>query len=151
MADAPKAIEMLLVEDNNYDLELAMRALEKSNLVNRTYVARDGAEALDFVFGTGPFQDRNMLAALKVIVLDLKLPKVDGLEIVRRLRGHANTRLIPVVVLTGSREPREIYRAYQLGVSSYIQKPMIFEYYAEIVRDIGLYWLKHNQPPRDEK
>jgi two-component system, response regulator len=143
-----QVIEMLLVEDNRYDLELAMRALEKANLVNRTYVARDGAEALDFVFGTGAFADRNMLEGLKVIVLDLNVPKVDGLEILRRLRGHANTRLIPVVILTLSREPKEILRAYQLGVSSYILKPMIFEYYAEVVSDLGLYWLKHNQLPR---
>ena len=89
-----------------------------------------------------------MWEALKVIVLDLNVPKVDGLEILRRLRGHANTRLIPVVILTLSREPKEILRAYQLGVSSYILKPMIFEYYAEVVRDLGLYWLKHNQLPK---
>lgn len=150
MPETP-AIEMLWVEDNAYDLELAVRALEKANLIKRTFVARDGGEALDFVFGTGAFADRGMPTGLKVIVLDLKLPKVDGLEIVRRLRGHANTKLIPVVILTGSREPREVVRAYHLGVSSYIQKPMIFEYYAEVVRDIGLYWLKHNLPPRDVK
>lgn len=150
MPDTPM-YEMLFVEDNAYDRELAMRALEKANLVSRTYVAQDGAEALDFVFGTGAFADRNMLARLKVIVLDMKLPKVDGLEILRRLRGHALTRLLPVVFLTGSKEPREVFRAYHLGASSYIAKPMIFEYYVDVVRDIGLYWLRHNLPPRDEK
>jgi two-component system response regulator len=143
-----QAIEMLWVEDNPYDLELALRALEKANLVGRTYVARDGGEALDFAFGTGAFVDKNMLAGLKIIVLDLNLPKVDGLEIVRRLRNHANTRLIPVVILTSSREPKEVARAYQLGVSSYVLKPMIFEHYAEVVRDIGLYWLKRNHLPK---
>lgn len=150
MTDAP-TIEMLLVEDNAYDLELAMRALQKANLVSVTHVARDGAEALDFVFGTGPFAGRNTLAALKVVVLDLKLPKVDGLEVVRRIREHATTRLIPVVMLTGSRESPQLAQAYQFGVSSYVLKPMIFEYYADVMRDIGLYWLRRNQLPREGK
>ncbi|HEY8994773.1 MAG TPA: response regulator [Lacunisphaera sp.] len=149
--DAPNPIEMLLVEDNAYDLELAMRALQKANLASVTHVARDGAEALDFIFGTGVFAGQNMLAGLKVVVLDLRLPKVDGLEVVRRLREQAETRLVPVVMLTGSREQPQIAQAYQLGVTSYVLKPWIFEYYAEVIRDIGLYWLRRNQLPREGK
>lgn len=145
------AIELLLVEDNPQDLELAQRALRRANLSNRIHVARDGAEALDFVFGTGPFSCRNVTDELKVILLDLKLPKIDGLEVLRRIKADARTRVIPVVVLTSSREQRDVAEAYQLGINSYIVKPVNFERYAEAVRDLGLYWLLLNQPPKVEE
>lgn len=145
------AIEMLLVEDNPQDLELAQRALRKANLANRTHVARDGAEALDFVFGTGSFAGRNVTDELKVILLDLKLPKVDGLEVLRRIKADVRTKVIPIVVLTSSREQRDVVEAYELGVNSYIVKPVNFERYAESVRDLGLYWLRLNQPPKVEE
>jgi len=145
------AIELLLVEDNPQDLELAQRALRKANLVSRLHVARDGAEALDFVFGAGPFAGRNVADELKVILLDLKLPKIDGLEVLRRIKADARTKVIPVVVLTSSREQRDVVEAYQLGVNSYIVKPVNYERYAEVVRDLGLYWLLLNQPPKVEE
>jgi len=144
-------IELLLVEDNPQDLELAQRSLRKANLANRTHVARDGAEALDFVFGSGSFAGRNVTDELKVILLDLKLPKIDGLEVLRRIKGDVRTRVIPVVVLTSSREQRDVAEAYQLGINSYIVKPVNFERYAEAVRDLGLYWLRLNQPPKVEE
>ena len=150
MPDA-QAIELLLVEDNPQDLELALRALRKANLTNRTHVARDGAEALDFVFGTGPFADRKMGDGLKVILLDLKMPKIDGLEVLRRLKTDARTAVIPVVVLTSSREQRDVLESYRLGVNSYIVKPVNFEQYAAAVRDLGLYWLRLNQPSKVEE
>ncbi len=145
------AVELLLVEDNPQDLELALRALRKANLTNRTHVARDGAEALDFVFGTGPFADRKMGDGLKVILLDLKMPKIDGLEVLRRLKADARTAVIPVVVLTSSREQRDVLESYRLGVNSYIVKPVNFEQYAAAVRDLGLYWLRLNQPSKVEE
>lgn len=146
-----QVIEMLLVEDNPQDLELALRALRKANLRNRIHVARDGAEALDFVFGTGAFAGRIVTDELKVILLDLKLPKIDGLEVLRRIKGDARTKVIPIVVLTSSREQRDVVEAYQLGVNSYIVKPVNFERYTEAVHDLGLYWLLLNQPPRVEE
>lgn len=145
------AIELLLVEDNPQDLELAQRALRKANLFNRIHVARDGAEAIDFIFGAGPFAGRAVADELKVILLDLKLPKVDGLEVLRNLKDDPRTRTIPVVVLTSSREQRDVAESYRLGVNSYIVKPVNFERYAEAVRDLGLYWLLLNQPPRVEE
>jgi two-component system response regulator len=144
-------IELLLVEDNPQDLELAQRSLRKANLANRTHVARDGAEALDFVFGSGSFAGRNVTDELKVILLDLKLPKIDGLEVLRRIKADPRTRVIPVVVLTSSREQRDVAEAYQLGINSYIVKPVNFELYAQAVRDLGLYWLRLNQPPKVEE
>ena len=150
MSDA-HAIEMLLVEDNPQDLELALRALRKANLVTRIQVARDGAEALDFVFGTGPFAGRNITDGPRVILLDLKLPKIDGLEVLRRVKGDPRTKVIPVVVLTSSKEQRDVVESYQLGVNSYIVKPVNFERFADAVRDLGLYWLLLNQPPKVEE
>ena len=144
-------VELLLVEDNPQDLELALRALRKANLTNRTHVARDGVEALDFVFSTGLFSGRGMSDDLKVILLDLKMPKIDGLEVLRRLKEDARTSVIPVVVLTSSREQRDVLESYRLGVNSYIVKPVNFEQYAEAVRDLGLYWLRLNQPSKVEE
>lgn len=138
-------VDLLLVEDNPQDLELTLRALRKANLANLR-VARDGAEALEYVFGEGAHAGRKITDAPKMILLDLKLPKVDGLEVLRRLKGDPRTKSIPVVVLTSSREQRDIVESYQLGVNSYIVKPVNYERFAAVVRDLGLYWLLLNQP-----
>ena len=146
MNDGP--VEILLVEDNPNDVELALHALQKNNLSNRIHVARDGAEALDFIFGTGPYAGRSVNEVPKVILLDLKLPKVDGLEVLQRIKADSRTRVIPVVVLTSSREESDIVASYHLGVNSYIVKPIDFQQFTEAVRQLGLYWLLLNQPPR---
>jgi two-component system response regulator len=140
-------IEMLLVDDNPDDLELALRALRKASLGNRVHVARDGVEALDFIFGTGGHAARGRLAGPKVVLLDLKLPKVDGLEVLRRLKGDERTRPIPVVVLSSSSEQRDVVEAYRLGVNSYIVKPVNSDEFTALVRDVGRYWLTQNLPP----
>jgi len=145
------AVELLLVEDNPQDLELAQRALRKANLSNRLHVARDGAEALEFIFCEGPYATRKITEGPKVILLDLKLPKVDGLEVLKRIKGDHRTKMIPVVVLTSSKEQSDVVESYQLGVNSYIVKPVNFERFAEAVRDLGLYWLLLNQPPKMEE
>jgi CheY-like chemotaxis protein len=144
-------IELLLVEDNPQDLEMTQRALKKANLANRIQVARDGAEALDFIFCEGPHAGRKMANGPRVILLDLKLPKIDGLEVLKRLKADARTKLIPVVMLTSSKEQSDIIESYQLGVNSYIVKPVNFEGFAEAVRDLGFYWLLLNQPPKVEE
>ena len=141
------AVELLLVEDNPQDLELALRALRKANLANRIHVARDGAEAIEFIFCEGPHANRRISDAPKVILLDLKLPKVDGLEVLRRIKGDPRTRTIPVVVLTSSKEQSDVVASYELGVNSYIVKPVNFEQFTNSVRDLGLFWLLLNQPP----
>ena len=141
-------VELLLVEDNPQDLELTLRALKKANLSNHIEVARDGAEALDFIFCTGPHAARKITDGPRVILLDLKLPKVDGLEVLRRVKGDSHTRVIPVVVLTSSKEQCDIIDSYNLGVNSYIVKPVNFERFVEAVHGLGLYWLLHNQPPK---
>lgn len=138
------SVEILLVEDNPYDAELTLEALRNHRLANRIHVARDGAEALDFLFPTDPAGQPNHP---KVILLDLKLPKVDGLEVLRRVKTDPRTRLIPVVVLTSSREERDIVESYRLGVNSYIVKPVDFPQFTEAVRTLGLYWVLLNQPP----
>lgn len=142
------AIEVLLVEDNPDDLELTMRALRKANLANRIHVARDGAEAIEFVFCEGAHANRRITDRLKVVLLDLKLPKVDGLAVLKRIKGDPRTKTTPVVVLTSSKEQRDVVESYQLGVNSYIVKPVNFDRFAEAVRDLGLYWLLLNQPPK---
>lgn len=142
-----KPIEILLVEDNPNDVELTLHALRKNNITNRIHVVRDGAEALDFLFRTGAYAERSAQNGPKVILLDLKLPLVDGLEVLRRIKSDARTRTIPVVVLTSSREERDIVESYQLGVNSYITKPVDFQQFTEAVRNLGLYWLLLNQPP----
>jgi two-component system response regulator len=141
------AIELLLVEDNPQDLELVLRALKKANLSNTTHVARDGAEALDFIFCEGAFSSRKISDTPKVVLLDLKLPKIDGLTVLRRMKGDSRTSMIPVVVLTSSQEQRDVVESYKLGVNSYIVKPVNFESFVTAVRDLGLYWLLMNQPP----
>ncbi len=140
-------VEILLVEDNPHDVELTLLALRESHVTNPVHVVRDGAEALEFIFCTGAYASRNMNNTPKVILLDLKLPKVDGLEVLRRVKGDPRTAKIPVVVLTSSREERDIVESYQLGVNSYITKPVDFEQFTAAVRQVGLYWLLLNQPP----
>jgi CheY-like chemotaxis protein len=141
-------IELLLVEDNPQDLELALRAFSKANLVNQIAVARDGAEALDFLFCTGPHAERKLHHGPKVVLLDLKLPKIDGLEVLRCIRSDPRTKLLPVVVLTSSTEQRDLVESYQLGVNSYLVKPVNFERFIDSVRDLGMYWLLLNQAPK---
>jgi two-component system response regulator len=146
----PSAIEILLVEDNPNDLQLTMRALKKARLGNRIQVARDGEEACDYVFGEGTFAGRDVNDAPKLVLLDLKLPKIDGIEVLRRIKGDPRTRSIPVVVLTSSKEQRDVVESYRLGVNSYIVKPVDFERFSAAVQELGLYWLLLNQPPKLE-
>lgn len=147
MDDTIKDVEILLVEDNPTDAELAIRALKRSNLANRLVWVKDGAEALDFVFATGAYADRHVEDGPKVILLDLRLPKVDGMEVLRRVKEDARTRTIPVVVLTSSKEDRDVAESYKLGVNSYISKPVEFDEFARTVSELGLYWLLVNRPP----
>ena len=142
-----RTVEILLVEDNPNDVELALHALKKNNIANRIEVVRDGAEALEFIFATGAYAQRSIGNGPKVIPLDLKLPKVDGLEVLRQIKSDPRTRAIPVVVLTSSREESDIVESYNLGVNSYIVKPVDFEQFTEAVHTLGLYWLLLNQPP----
>ena len=143
-------VELLLVEDNPQDLALSLRAFKKANLANRIHVARDGAEALDFIFCEGAHASRKIADAPKVILLDLKLPKIDGLEVLKRIKGDPRTKMIPIVVLTSSKEQSDVVESYEFGVNSYIVKPVNFERFADSVRDLGLYWLLQNQPPKVE-
>ena len=138
---------ILLVEDNPDDEALTLRALKKNNILNTVVVARDGAEALDYLFGQGQYQKRDLSNAPQLILLDLKLPKVDGLEVLQQLRANERTRHYPVVVLTTSNEDRDIITSYQLGANSYIRKPVDFSQFIEAVRQLGLYWLVLNPPP----
>jgi CheY-like chemotaxis protein len=140
-------VEILLVEDNPNDVELTLMALKENNLANHIHVVRDGEEAIEFVFGTGRYSGRDMSIIPKVILLDLKLPKVDGIEVLRKIRSDERTKIIPVVVLTSSREERDIVETYKLGVNSYIVKPVQFENFVKVIKDLGLYWLVVNQPP----
>lgn len=136
---------ILLVEDNADDEELTLRALAKSNIVNRVVVARDGVEALDFLFMRGAYATRDANDGPQVVLLDLKLPKLDGLEVLRQLRADSRTRRLPVVILTSSAEEQDVLRGYDLGANSYIRKPVDFTQFVEAVRQLGLYWLVLNQ------
>jgi CheY-like chemotaxis protein len=140
-------VEILLVEDNPEDVELTLRALRNHNLANRMHTVNDGVEALDFLFGRGAYSNRDVHHHPKVVLLDLKLPKVNGIEVLQQIRGDERTRTIPVVVLTSSKEERDIVDAYMLGVNSYIVKPVDFEQFVKTVSDLGMYWLLLNQPP----
>ncbi|MDE3119727.1 MAG: response regulator [Nitrospirota bacterium] len=140
-------VEILLVEDNPHDVELTLRVFKKNHLTNRIHVVRDGAEALEYLFCTGAYAARNIEDRPKLVLLDLKLPKVDGLQVLQRLKGDPRTRALPVTVLTSSREERDLVESYRLGVNSYIVKPVDFDQFAETVRQIGLYWMLLNQPP----
>jgi two-component system response regulator len=143
-------VELLLVEDNPQDLELALRALRKAKIGNRIQIARDGAEALDYIFCEGTHIARRIEDIPKVVLLDLKLPKIDGLEVLKRIKSDPRTQSIPVVVLTSSKEQKDVIVSYRLGVNSYIVKPVNFERFAEAVQELGLYWLLLNQSPKLE-
>ena len=146
MTLAPAA-ELLIVEDNPNDLELTLRALQKHNIANPIHVAKDGDEALEYLFCEGRYASRHPAQAPRVIFLDLKLPKVDGMEVLRRIKSDERTRAIPVVMLTSSQQERDVIESYRLGVNSYIVKPVDFEQFTEAVRQLGFYWLLLNQPP----
>jgi two-component system response regulator len=141
------AIEILLVEDNADDLDMTLRALQRANLSNHIHVARDGAEAVEFIFCQGVHSGRKVENGPRLILLDLKLPKIDGLEVLERVKSDPRTKMTPVVVLTSSREQRDVIESYNLGVNSYIVKPVNFEGFAAAVRELGMYWLLLNQAP----
>jgi len=142
MSNKEKVI--LLVEDNPDDVILTLRALKKNKIMNKVIVAKDGVEALDYLFGTGAYEGRNLDEKPQIILLDLKLPKIDGLEVLKRLREDERTRLLPVVILTSSKEQRDLIEGYSLGANSYIRKPVDFDQFMEAVRHLGLYWLVLN-------
>ncbi len=142
-----RAVEILLVEDNPEDVELTLHALRQEKLANSIHVARDGEEALDFFFCRGAFSDRSFESPPRVVLLDLKLPKVDGLEVLREMKEDRRTRAIPVVILTASREENDMVSGYHLGANGYIQKPVDFDNFRDAVKQLGLYWLVINEPP----
>jgi two-component system, response regulator len=145
-----KEVELLLVEDDPNDVELALIALRKHKLANKIHVVRDGEEALNFLFARGPYAHRGPNGQPKVILLDLKLPKVSGLEVLKAVKNDPRTRAVPVVVMTSSREQRDMVEGYRLGVNSYIQKPIDFNQFQTIIKDLGYYWLVVNQSPPPE-
>ena len=140
-------VEVLLVEDNIHDAEMTIRSLKKVNLANNLVHVKDGEEALEFIFAQGKFAGRDLVNAPKLILLDIKMPKVDGIEVLRRIKADEATRCIPVVIMTSSKEERDIVSSYKLGVNSYVVKPVDFEGFAKAVSQLGLYWLITNQPP----
>lgn len=140
-------VEILLVEDNPNDAELALRALKKNNLANKIHLVKDGAEALEFIFAAGAYAGRNIGNKPKVIFLDLKLPKVDGLEVLRKVKSDERTRAIPIVVLTSSHEERDVVESYKFGVNSYIVKPVDFDKFIHAVAELGMYWMLLNKQP----
>jgi len=142
---------ILLVEDNRDDEALTLRALRKNRITNEVIVVRDGAEALEYLFGTGRYQGRDTTATPDLILLDLKLPKVDGLEVLRRLRADQGTRSLPVVILTSSTEEQDVLKGYGLGANSYIRKPVDFDEFTEAARQLGVYWLVLNQGPPKQR
>jgi CheY-like chemotaxis protein len=144
----PNQTKILLVEDSQDDLDMTLRALRKANMANHIQVARDGAEALEFVFCEGAHAARKIENIPKLIMLDLKLPKIDGLEVLKRIKGDPRTRMIPIVVLTSSKEQNDVIKSYGLGGNSYIVKPVDFESFAAVVQKLGMYWLLLNQPPQ---
>ena len=145
--DAEGSRAILLVADNPDDELLTLRALKKQNITNEVVVARDGEEALDYLFGSGPYAGRDLSVMPQLVLLDLKLPKVDGLEVLRRVRADQRTRLLPVVILTTSREQQDLLQGYGLGANSYVRKPVDFVQFTEAVRQLGLYWLLLNESP----
>ena len=143
----PRELEVLLVDDNPSDAELTIHSLRRDKLANRIHVAEDGAQALDFVFCRGAFDDRSFCEPPGVILLDLKLPKVSGLEVLRAIRADERTRAIPIVILTSSAEQRDLIEGYRLGANAYIQKPVDFDEFRKVVHQIGMFWLVANQTP----
>ena len=146
--NTPNQTEILLVEDSEDDLDMTLRALRKANMANHIEIARDGVEALDFIFCEGAHTARKIENMPKLILLDLKLPKVSGMEVLRRIKGDPRTKMIPVVMLTSSKEQKDVIESYGLGTNSYIVKPVDFESFAEAVQKLGMYWLLLNQPPQ---
>jgi two-component system response regulator len=142
------SLQILLVEDNMSDAELTIRALKKNNLANELIHLKDGSEALDFIFAQGKYFERKMSDLPNVIVLDLKMPKVNGIEVLRRIKSDERTKRIPVVMLTSSKEDPDIQKCYDLGVNSYVVKPVEFEHFVKAVSNLGLYWMILNQPPQ---
>ena len=140
-------VDILLVDDSQDDVDLTLHALRAENLANHVFVARDGEEALDFLFCTGPHVGRSFDHPPKLVLMDLKMPKVDGMQVLKRVKGDARTRTIPVVLMTSSREERDMVSGYDLGVNSYLQKPVDFDEFRKMVKLLGLYWLVTNRPP----
>ena len=140
-------VEILLVEDNPADAEMTLRALRRNNLANKVHWVKDGEQALEFMFRTGAYTGRAPAAVPKLVMLDIKMPKVDGIEVLRRLKAHDETRTVPVVVMTSSNEERDVVESYRLGVNSYIVKPVAFEAFTDTVSKIGLYWVLTNRVP----
>ncbi len=141
----------LLVEDNPVDVSLTQRAFRRAGILNEMVVAQDGVEALDYLFGTGAYAGRDLSNPPVVVLLDLKLPRIDGLEVLRRIRADDRTRLLPVVILTSSKEERDVVESYSLGCNSYVRKPVDFDQFAEAVRQLGLYWMVLNEAPPARK
>jgi CheY-like chemotaxis protein len=138
---------ILLVEDNPDDVTLTLRALKKNNILNEVVIARDGVEALDYLFGTGMYEGRDTSVMPVVTLLDLKLPRIDGLEVLKRVRENERTKLIPIVILTSSKEENDLINGYSLGANSYIRKPVDFNQFSEAIRELGLYWIVLNESP----
>jgi two-component system, response regulator len=143
----PTEVDILLVDDSQDDVDLTLHALRAENLANRVFVARDGEEALDFLFCSGPHTERSFDHPPKLVLLDLKMPKVDGMQVLKQVKSDARTKTIPVVLMTSSREERDMVSGYDLGVNSYLQKPVDFDEFRKMVKLLGLYWLVINQPP----
>ncbi len=140
-------LEILLVEDNTSDAELCLRALKKHNLANRLFWVKDGAEALDYIFATGAYADRNAEDLPHVVLLDLRLPKVDGLDVLKKLKSDERTKFVPIVILTSSTEDIDTVKSYKLGANSFVSKPVQFEEFAKVVAEMGMYWLLLNKTP----
>jgi CheY-like chemotaxis protein len=143
----PNEVDILLVDDSQDDVDLTLHALRTENLANRVFIARDGEEALEFLFCMGPHAARSFDHPPKLVLLDLKLPKVDGMQVLKQIKGDSRTKTIPVVLMTSSREERDMASGYSLGVNSYLQKPVEFDQFRRMVKLLGLYWLVTNQPP----
>ena len=147
MNNALNEVEILLVEDNMTDAELIIRALKKINLANHLVHVKDGEEALEFIFGTGSFNERSIKHLPRVVLLDIKMPKVDGIEVLRAVRANPQTKFLPIVIMTSSKEEQDIIKSYELGVNSFVVKPVNFSDFAKAVSELGMYWVLTNQPP----